>query len=693
MNKYFAPIPAYILIIALGGCDMNTPTETSTAESSQTDTATTEVLTVPQPPIIERSVLFGNPTRFQGRLSPDGMQMSFRAPLDGVMNLWVGKKGDNSSVKAITHDTGRGIPSHFWALDSKHVLYIQDQGGDENWHLYSVDLDSGETIDLSPFEGTQAQMIAQSEQMPGLVIVGMNDRDPKWHDVYSVDLVTGERTLLSENNGFSSILVDNELKVRLATQPTPDGGQQVLLKVDDEWQPLFDIAFEDVQTTGILGFDEDNQGIYLLDSRNRNTAALVHMKLEDQSLTTLAESDRMDIGSVLIDPRTHRPFAYSLDLIRPEWHAISLEFKDIIARFNSQLSGGSQVLAQSLNNQFWTVYTDESDRSPIYKVFDSSSGELDELFVTNAKLNELTLTKMHGEVIQSRDGKELVSYLTLPVESDPDQDGRPDSPVPLVMLVHGGPWGRDVYGYDPTVQWLANRGYGVLQVNFRSSTGFGKDFLNAGNEQWAGAMHNDLLDAKYWAVEQSITTADKVAIMGGSYGGYATLVGLTFTPEEFSCGVDIVGPSNLVTLLESIPPYWESFRQVFFRAIGDPETEGGLSLLKDRSPLTHVDQITKPLLIGQGANDPRVKQAESDQIVEAMKSKGIPVTYVLFPDEGHGFQKPENNLSFFAVAEAFLAECQGGRYQDLGDDFSNSSIQIPHGIEFVPSIASQMGGQ
>jgi len=285
-----------------------------------------------------------------------------------------------------------------------------------------------------------------------------------------------------------------------------------------------------------------------------------------------------------------------------------------------------------------------------------------------------------------------VSYLTLPVESDPDQDGKPDSPIPMVMLVHGGPWGRDVYGYTPTVQWLANRGYGVLQVNFRSSTGFGKAFLNAGNEQWAGAMHNDLLDAKNWAVEQGITDADTVAIMGGSYGGYATLVGLTFTPDEFSCGVDIVGPSNLVTLLESIPPYWESFRQVFARAIGDPETEGGQSLLKERSPLTHVDKITKPLLIGQGANDPRVKQAESDQIVEAMKQKGIPVTYVLYPDEGHGFQKPENNLSFFAVAEAFLAECQGGRYQSLGDDFTNSSIEIPHGIEYVPSIASEMGG-
>jgi len=641
---------------------------------------------VEHPPIIERSVLFGNPLRFQGRLSPDGTKMSFRAPLNGVMNLWVGERGDFSSVKAITQDTGRGIPSHFWALDSQHVLYTQDQGGDENWHLYSVDLASGKTSDLSPYEGTQAQMIAQSETIPGVVIVGMNDRDPKWHDVYSVNLSSGERTLLSENNGFASILVDNDLIVRLATQSTASGGLQVLSRGDNEWEPLFEIAFEDVQTTAILGFDEDNQGIYLLDSRNRNTAALVHMKLADQTLTTIAESDRMDISSVLIDPRSHKPFAYALDLIKPEWHAIGLEYKDVIAKFNSQLLGGSQVLAQSLSNQFWTVYTDESDSSPIYKVFDASSGEFSDLFVTNPALNEQPLAKMHGEVIPSRDGMDLVSYLTLPLESDADQDGRPGNPVPMVMLVHGGPWGRDTFGYSPIVQWLANRGYAVLQVNFRSSTGFGKDFLNAGNKQWSGAMHNDLLDAKKWAVEQGITSADKVAIMGGSYGGYATLVGLTITPDEFSCGVDIVGPSNLVTLLESIPPYWESFRKVFAQAIGDPETEEGRSLLKATSPLTHADKITKPLLIAQGANDPRVKQAESDQIVAAMSEKDIPVTYVLYPDEGHGFQKPENNLSFYAVAEAFLAECQGGRYQELGKDFENSSIQIPHGAEFVPGI-------
>ena len=694
MGKHLPKIVWLSALLALAGCDSGTsPAPLATEESTAVSDAPEPAAALQSPPLIERSVLFGNPMRFQGRLSPDGQQMSFRAPLDGVMNLWVGDRGDFASVRPITNDTGRGIPSHFWALDSKHVLYIRDEGGDENWHLYSVDLASGDIIDLTPFEGVQAQMIAQSEDNPGVVIVGMNDRDAKWHDVYRVDLGNGERTLLAQNDGFAQVFVDNDLNVRLAAKPTPGGGMEILSSGADGWQPLFEIGFEDVQTTVVLGFDETNQGIYMLDSRGRNTSALVHMNLADQSLEVIAESDQVDIGGVLIDPRTHKPFAYATDFIRPEWHAIALDYTDVIASFNGQLSGSSQVLAQSLDNRYWTVYTDDTVSSPVYAVFDAATGELSDLFVTNPKLNDFTLAKMHGEVIKSRDDKDLVSYLTLPVESDPDQDGRPDQPVPMVLLVHGGPWGRDTYGYASEVQWLANRGYAVLQVNFRSSTGFGKDFLNAGNEEWAGAMHNDLLDAKYWAVDQGITAPDTVAIMGGSYGGYATLVGLTFTPDEFACGVDIVGPSNLATLLASIPPYWESYRKIFANAIGDPETEKGASLLKERSPLTHADRINKPLLIGQGANDPRVKQAESDQIVEAMKANDIPVSYVLYPDEGHGFQKPENRLSFYAVAEAFLAECQGGRFQELGNDFADSSIQIPYGKEFVPGLAEHLGGE
>jgi dipeptidyl aminopeptidase/acylaminoacyl peptidase len=300
------------------------------------------------------------------------------------------------------------------------------------------------------------------------------------------------------------------------------------------------------------------------------------------------------------------------------------------------------------------------------------------------------LANMHPVTIDSRDGLGLVSYYTLPPGSHGDGDGVPDQPLAMVLVPHGGPWGRDRWGYDGWHQWLANRGYVVLTVNFRASTGFGKAFINAGNREWGAKMHDDLIDAVDWAIEQGIADPARVAIMGGSYGGYATLAGLTFTPDKFACGVDLVGPANLVTLLETMPPYWKPQVELFTTRVGDFRTEDGRKFLASRSPLTYADRICRPLLIGQGANDPRVKQAESDQIVQAMQAKGIPVTYVLYPDEGHGFARPENRLSFNAIAEAFLSECLGGRFEPVGDDFQGSSIAVPVGAEHVPGLTAAL---
>jgi len=319
-------------------------------------------------------------------------------------------------------------------------------------------------------------------------------------------------------------------------------------------------------------------------------------------------------------------------------------------------------------------------------IYDRKARKANFMFSSRRDLEGLALTKLEPVVIKSRDGLDLVSYLSLPLGSDADNDGRPDKPLPMVLDVHGGPWARDSWGFNPQHQWLANRGYAVLSVNFRGSTGFGKAFLNAGNRQWAAKMHDDLLDAVNWAVAENIADKQKVAIMGGSYGGYATLVGLTFTPDVFACGVDIVGPSNLVTLLSTIPPYWMPLVEQFSQRVGDFRTEEGKKFLESRSPLNFVDRITKPLLIGQGANDPRVKQTEADQIVKAMNSKNIPVTYVLFPDEGHGFARPPNRTAFYAVTEAFLAQHLGGRFQPIGDDFKGSSIKVPSGAEWVPDL-------
>jgi dipeptidyl aminopeptidase/acylaminoacyl peptidase len=323
-------------------------------------------------------------------------------------------------------------------------------------------------------------------------------------------------------------------------------------------------------------------------------------------------------------------------------------------------------------------------------LYDRKAGTITKLFDQRPALAKAPLVPMQSLELKARDGLTLISYLSLPPGSDTNGDGVPESPVPMVLNVHGGPWGRDTYGFDNEHQWLANRGYAVLSVNYRGSTGLGKGFVNASNKEWAGKMHDDLLDAVEWAVKQRVTTSDKVAIYGGSYGGYATLVGMTFTPDAFACGVDIVGPSNLATLLASIPPYWKSFYEEFAVRVGDPRTEEGKKLLADRSPISRVDAIKKPLLIAQGANDPRVKRAESDQIVKAMKDKNLPVTYVLYPEEGHGFAQPANRTSFYAIAEGFLSQCLGGRYQPVGDDFKGAKLEVLEGQQYVPGLEAAL---
>lgn len=641
------------------------------------------------PQLIDREVFFGNPTRYQGRLSPDGSKMSYRAPFNGVMNLWVGNANDFSSMKPITMDKGRGIPNHYWALDSRHIFYEQDTNGDENYHLFVINLATGKTMDLTPMPNIRVMMLGQSSDVPGVIMVGINDRDPKWHDIYRIDFKSGKRTLVEKNNKFGSFVLDHNLNPRVASNTQRDGSLLLYKKLNGDWEPWFTLPAADYMISAPLQFNKENTALYLLDSRNRNTAALVLKSLNGTTQTLIAEAQKVDIGKVIFHPKTREPIAYQANYLKTRLYPIGAQNTALVQAFNKAIPDTLDILAQTSDNRYWTVYTNESDRSPVYKVYDTQTTTMSDMFVVQPELDDLPLVKRHGVVIKSRDNLDLVSYLTLPYTADPNQDGIADAPSPMIMLVHGGPWGRDYSGYDSLAQMLANRGYSVLQVNFRSSTGFGKSFVNAGNGEWAGAMHNDLLDAKKWAIQQGVTANDTVGIMGISYGGYATLVGLTFTPNEFQCGVDIVGPSNLVTLLESIPPYWESFRQVFYNAIGNPETASGLASLKARSPINKVANITKPLLIGQGANDPRVVQSESDQIVNAMLERDIPVTYVVYPDEGHGFEKPENRLSFFAISEGFLGNCLGGRVQPIGDDFENSSVQIPYGKELLPSLISK----
>lgn len=642
--------------------------------------------------LIPRDVFFGDPDRVLPQISPDGTRLSYLAPVDGVLNVWVAPIDDLAQARPVTSDRTRPVRRHSWAHTSQHVLYAQDAGGDENWHVFSVDLASGKVTDLTPMPKVAARIEALSARHPDHVLIGMNDRDPAMHDLYKIDIRTGERVLVQQNPGMARFYADDDFRVRLAARMTPDGGTELLAPAagKQKWKPFLTIPFADSMTTDLIGFGKDGKTAYLQDSRGRNTGALYELDLASKEKRLLAEHAQADSGALILHPTDKTPLAASFDYMRREWKAIDPAFQadlDALARVSE---GELELMSATDDGRKWIVAF-LGDAQPVrYYLWDRDQQAARFLFVNRPALEGQPLAQMHPLLIQARDGLSLVSYLSLPRDSDPDGDARPDRPLPMVLLVHGGPWGRDGWGYDPEHQLLANRGYAVLSVNFRGSTGFGKQFVNAGNGQWGLAMHDDLIDAVQWAVQAGIADAARVGIMGGSYGGYATLAGLAFTPEVFACGVDIVGPSSIVTLLEAIPPYWQPLVDMFKTRVGDWTTEQGRARLLDRSPLTHANAMVKPLLIAQGANDPRVKQAESEQIVQALTGRAVPITYVLFPDEGHGFARPQNRLAFMAVTEAFLAAHLGGAHQPMtAEDLAKSSIQIPVGATGIPGLPAE----
>jgi dipeptidyl aminopeptidase/acylaminoacyl peptidase len=647
----------------------------------------------PTAPLIERSALFGNPSQVAGRLSPDGRWLAWIAPRDGVLNVWVAPSDQPTKGKPLTAETKRPIRSYFWAPDSSAVLFVNDKGGDENFQLFKVGVQGGEAQSLTPFPKTRVELVGSSEHIKDRILIGINNRDARWHDVYSVDLKSGKLTRVFENTGdYAGFVADDALQLRIAQKSRPDGGTDYYRmdagKVDAK--PFATVALDDSLTTAPAGFTADGKTLYWTDSRERDTAALVAQDMASGKLTVLAESPKADVGGVLADPKTGKAQAYQVDYLKNEWTALDPAIAPDLAFFKDRLKGSFDVTSRTDADDLWTVVDDPVTAPSTTYLYNRSKKTLTPLFVGRPELAKATLAPMYPREIRTRDGLTEVSYLTLPPGSDGKHAGVPDKPLPMVLFVHGGPWARDSYGYSGYHQWLANRGYAVLSVNYRGSTGFGKKYISAGDLEWGAKMHDDLLDAVNWAVDAGVTRKDQVAIMGGSYGGYATLVGMSFTPDTFACGVDIVGPSNLATLLKTIPAYWEAGRVQFYKRMGDPTTPDGQKLLHDRSPLFKANAIRKPLLIGQGANDPRVNQAESAQIVKAMDAKNIPVTYVLFPDEGHGFARPENNIAFNAVAEQFLGKCLGGRVEPIGNALKPSTITVPHGASFTPGLSEAL---
>lgn len=628
-------------------------------------------------PIIPRSVLFGNPDKLTARLSPNGEYISYIAPSNGVLNLWLSSREDISSAKVITNDDTRGIRNYTWAYDNKHLLYMLDNKGDENDRVYSINIETGVTELLTPENGVKAYVSYASSKFPNEVLISTNERDKQYFDIYRYNLTTGNRELVLENSKFDDVIVDEDLQIRFASFISEDGGKEYFKFEDNIWQPFMEVSFEDTNGTNFYGFNETGNILYLSDSRERNTAALKSINLETGEINIISEDDKSDVKIFTSHPTKNIIQATSTTYLKSEYKVLDESIADDMLYLESVADGGEIIIgSRSIDDRHWIVII-MSDDAPIkYYEYDRDKKIANFLFSHRSVLEEYKLAKMHPVVIKSRDGLDLVSYITFPNDIKLNDSMQPEKPLTLILNVHGGPRLRDYWGFDPTHQWLANRGYAVLSVNYRASSGFGKDFLNAGNGQWGKKMHDDLIDAVNWAIDNKIADPNKVSIYGGSYGGYATLVGMTMTPDVFACGVDIVGPSNLVTVLENFPPYWKPIMNAMKKWIGPWETEEDKQALLQVSPITFVDNIKKPLLIAQGANDPRVTQLESDQIVEKMQSKNIPVIYALYPDEGHGFAKPGNRISFYAITEQFLAKVLGGRAQPIGEDLENANLVL-----------------
>ncbi|MGF7172805.1 S9 family peptidase [Azospirillum doebereinerae] len=642
-------------------------------------------------PLIPRATLFGVPERATVRLSPDGRWLAWHGPHQGACNVWIAPADEPEAARPLTTLTGRGASGWLlhWAGNSRTILYLADRNGDENWVVVAVDRETGAERALSPPGASgliEMSLETCNPRHPDAAIVAHNARDPRWYDNHLVDVRTGEsRELVRNEFGFSNVWYDLDLRPRVAARMLGDGTMELLRRDgagdgDGGWTPFARVEHEDTEGFALFAGTRDKTLVHVLDSTGRDTRALQSLDLRTGARTLLFAHETADVIDLWPDADGGPPLAVIAEPDRRAWTFFDAELGADHAWLAERIGGEPWIAGHSTDLSRMAVFADRDDGRGHYWLFDRPSRRLRQLFPQREALQAHSLPPMRIERMTARDGLPLVNGLILPSGVAERAAGRPAEPLPMVLHVHGGPWGRQSWGFHPILQWLADRGYAVLSVNFRGSTGFGKAFLNAADGEWGAAMHDDLIDAVDWAVAEGIADPARVAIFGASYGGYAALAGLTFTPEVFACAVDLVGPANLITLLETAPPNWMSWRPVLLRRVGgDPATEDGRAFLWARSPLSRVDAIRRPLLIAQGANDVRVNRDESDRIFAAMRERGLPATYLLFPDEGHWLARPENRLAFHAVAEAFLARHLGGRAEPVGDAFAGSSIVVQPG--------------
>ncbi|HEV2601784.1 MAG TPA: S9 family peptidase [Candidatus Babeliales bacterium] len=609
--------------------------------------------------LIPRTVLFGNADRGNPKISPDGSMISFLAPYNGVMNIWIQPISQVTVAQPVTFDSNRGIQGYWWGYDNTTLFYLQDINGNENWHIYSLDCVTGCTKNLTPFDGVQAKLVRYSKYFSTMMLIALNKDDRTRHDVYSLDTQTGELTLVIKNPGdVAAWYADEQLQLRIAYVTQDDGNTTLLYRDDNNasWQELVTWDIDATLSGQFIGFAAAHNELYLTDGSESNTACLIKMNAHTKEKQVLIEDPVYDAGSsVILHPESSNPVCAFFDRERCDTILFDDSFADDFALLKSINSGDMQIISYDNSFRWWVVRYVSSNRPVEFYLYDQQAKQATFLFANQAELYNYQLAETEPILFQARDGLDIHGYITYPTTTTAKTD------LPIVLFVHGGPWARDCWTYSSIVQLFANRGYACLQINYRASIGYGKEFVKVSNKQWGKSMHTDLVDGVNWLIDQKIADPTKIAICGGSYGGYAALAGAAFTPDLFCCAVDICGVSNLLTLFKSIPAYWKLFLIQMRIRIGDPETEE--ELLKTASPLFSANNIKIPMLIGQGANDPRVVQAEADQIVDALQKHNIPHRYILFPDEGHGFVKPGNRLVFFAAMEEFLAQNLGGLFE------------------------------
>lgn len=643
-------------------------------------------------PLLPFDAFFASPTIDAPRLSPDGRRLAWIGPAEGAPNLWIAPVDALDAARPLTRFPGRGVASRDvsgnllwrWTHDSHRIVFPVDPTGAERFDLYAVDVRDGGLVPLARDARAKTELAALDPSRPQVAAMTSDERQTGLPDLFEVDLATGERELVLENPGFYGFLVDHSLSPRLALGPGEGASLALYRSTEDGWAPARAIATEDLPAflssiyQGVQEVDAAGERAFLLDSRGRDVAALCALDLSTGELEVVAEDARVDVDGVLYHPVERTPQAWSRTWERTTWTALDEAVGEELDYLSAVLRGDVEVVSRDDADTRWIVRVVVPHSPTRYMLFERAARRLRQVLVTTPALANLELAHMHPFELRTRDGLDMVSYVALPPWSDPDHDGRPSEPLPAVMLVHGGPDDeRITWTYSSFVQWLANRGYAVLALNFRGSAGFGKRFMNAQNLEWGGRMHDDLIEQLDWAVAEGIVDPDRVGIMGGSFGGYATLVGMTFTPDRFACGVSLVGPSDLTEFL----PHWSV--DMMSRKVGDPRTEEGRALLRERSPVFRAAEASAPILIGHGANDSRVPTDQAWRMVDALGDHGKPVAFALYPDEGHGLARVENVRSFWGLVEVFFARNLGGRAEPLGDKLEGSSVEVVVGEELV----------